>query len=71
MTILEFAEAVVQAASSNSEIRFVQPEDARIKDDPKQRRPDISKARSVLGWEPQVNLQQGLGLTIDYFKDRV
>ena len=71
MTILEFAQAVVDVAGSKSEIRFVQPEDARIKDDPKQRRPDISKAQRILGWEPQVQLHEGLALTIDYFKDRV
>lgn len=71
MTILEFAQAVVDVAGSKSEIRFVQPEDARIKDDPKQRRPDISKAQQILGWEPRVQLHEGLALTIDYFKDRV
>jgi dTDP-glucose 4,6-dehydratase len=71
MTILEFAQAVIEVAGSKSEIRFVQPKDERIKDDPKQRRPDISKAQRVLGWEPRVQLHEGLALTIDYFQDRV
>lgn len=71
MTILEFAEAVVELTNSGSEIIFVQPEDDRIKDDPKVRRPDITKAREVLGWEPKVNLTDGLTKTIDYFRDKV
>ena len=48
----------------------MQPEDARIKDDPKQRRPDISKARTILGWEPQVDLAEGLAKTVAYFRGR-
>jgi dTDP-glucose 4,6-dehydratase len=71
MTILEFAEAVVELTNSGSEIIFVQPEDDRIKDDPKVRRPDITKARAVLGWEPKVNLSDGLAKTVDYFRDKV
>ena len=38
-------------------------------DDPKQRQPDIAKAREILGWEPAVSLEQGLPRTIDYFRD--
>ena len=38
-------------------------------DDPKKRRPDISKAKRVLGWEPKVKLDEGLRLTIDYFRN--
>ena len=45
MTILEFARAVVDISGSDSEIHFVQPEDERTRDDPKQRRPDIRKAK--------------------------
>jgi nucleoside-diphosphate-sugar epimerase len=40
-------------------------------DDPKQRCPDISKARRILGWEPKVNLQEGLRVTLDYFQKQV
>jgi dTDP-glucose 4,6-dehydratase len=71
MTILEFAHAVVEVARSESEIQFVQPEDERFIDDPKVRRPDISKARRTLGWEPKVSLADGLAKTIEYFRPRV
>ena len=71
MTILEFAEAVVEMTQSGSEIVHVTPTDERIKDDPKQRRPDITKAREILGWEPKVNLAEGLTKTIEYFRGRV
>ena len=40
-------------------------------DDPKQRRPDISKARALLGWEPKIDLEAGLRLSLDYFKKAV
>jgi dTDP-glucose 4,6-dehydratase len=71
MTILEFAEAVLELTRSNSEIVYVEPEDDRTTDDPKVRRPDISKARQTLGWEPKVNLADGLTETISFFRDRV
>jgi dTDP-glucose 4,6-dehydratase len=71
MTILEFAEAVTELTGSQSEIHFVDPEDERIKDDPKMRRPDITKAKAVLGWEPKVKLVDGLRETIEYFRPRV
>ncbi len=71
MTILEFAEAVVELTNSQSEIVFVQPDDERITDDPKVRQPDITKARQILGWEPQVTLSDGLAQTIAYFRDKV
>jgi dTDP-glucose 4,6-dehydratase len=70
MTILEFAEAVVEIAGSSSSIRFVQPKDERVKDDPKQRRPDITKARTLLGWEPKVDLAEGLEKTISFFRGK-
>ena len=71
MTILEFAQIVKEATGSSSEITFVQPQDKRIKDDPQVRRPDIAKARSVLGWEPSVRLPEGLEKTIPNFKMRL
>lgn len=71
MTILDFAEAVVELTGSRSEIIFVQPDDERITDDPKVRQPDITKARQILGWEPQVSLVDGLTQTIEYFRDKV
>ncbi len=71
MTILEFARTIIDLTGSSSQITFVRPEDARIRDDPKVRQPDISKARRVLGWEPQVLLEEGLKNTIEWFRDRV
>ena len=71
MTILEFAHAVVEIARSDSEVVFVQPTDDRFTDDPKQRRPDISKAKRVLDWEPKVALADGLAKTLDFFRDKV
>ncbi len=71
MTILEFAHAVLEISRSNSEIIHVHPKDERITDDPQVRRPDITKARTVLGWEPKVNLADGLAETIEYFRDKV
>ncbi len=71
MTILEFAEAVVEITNSQSEIVFVDPEDDRIADDPKVRRPDITKARRVLDWEPQVGLADGVMKTVEDFRERL
>jgi dTDP-glucose 4,6-dehydratase len=68
---LEFAEAVVELTRSKSEIVHIEPEDDRTTDDPKVRRPDITKAREVLGWEPKVALADGLMETIEYFRGRV
>ena len=64
MTILEFAEKIRLAAGSTAPIVF-QP---LPEDDPKRRRPDISKAKRVLGWEPRVSLEEGLKETIEYFR---
>lgn len=64
MTILEFAEQIRRLTDSQSPTEFRPlPED-----DPKQRRPDIGKARAVLGWEPHVTLEDGLRLTVEYFR---
>jgi dTDP-glucose 4,6-dehydratase len=71
MTILEFAKKIIELTGSSSEIKFIQPTDMRIKDDPKVRQPDISKARRLLNWEPKIPLEQGLQDTIAYFKPRI
>ena len=63
MTIREFADQIRKITGCPSGI-LNQP---LPEDDPKQRRPDISKARRVLGWQPRVGLEEGLRLTIDYF----
>jgi dTDP-glucose 4,6-dehydratase len=67
MTIKEFAEKVVALTGSRSRITYHPlPED-----DPKQRRPDISKAKRILGWEPVVPLDKGLATTLESFRGRV
>ncbi|MDM8529806.1 SDR family oxidoreductase [Anaerolineales bacterium HSG25] len=71
MSILDFAKIVIKLTNSSSEISFVEPEDTRIKDDPKVRKPDIGKARRILDWEPQVSLDDGLTKTIEFFRPRV
>ncbi|NGX63877.1 MAG: GDP-L-fucose synthase [Candidatus Anoxychlamydiales bacterium] len=63
-TILELATLVIKLTKSPSKIIF---KDLPL-DDPKQRRPDISKANKLLGWHPKVNLEDGLIKTIDYFE---
>ena len=62
-TILECAERVLAVTGSKSRITF----EALPQDDPKQRCPDISKARRLLGWEPKVQLEEGLNLSLEYF----
>ncbi|MEX1024332.1 MAG: UDP-glucuronic acid decarboxylase family protein [Planctomycetota bacterium] len=64
MTILEFAEKVVELTGSKSKISF-QP---LPEDDPKVRQPDITKAKTLLGWEPEVELEDGLRRTLAYFQ---
>ncbi len=71
MTILEFARQVVSAVGGPSEIIFVHPDDERTKDDPMVRQPDISKARRLLGWQPQVPLEEGLAKTVEWFRTRL
>ncbi len=71
MTILEFAHKVLEISGSSSEIVFIAPTDERTKDDPQVRRPDISKAKRVLNWKPQVSLEEGLRKTIAWFRKRV
>ena len=67
MTIREIADAIISATGSRSRIvRMPLPTD-----DPKVRQPDITRARTLLGWEPDVSLAEGLGVTIDYFRSRL
>ncbi len=62
MTLLEMAETVVELTQSRSEIVF----EALPVDDPKVRQPDITRARELLGWEPQVGLREGMQKTIEH-----
>jgi dTDP-glucose 4,6-dehydratase len=66
-TILECAQLVLKTTGSKSKIRF----EELPTDDPKQRRPNIDKARRLLGWEPKIDLETGLRLSLDYFKQAV
>lgn len=71
MSMLDFAKAVLRLSGSTSSIVHVEPTDDRVTDDPKVRRPDISRARQILGWEPQTSFEDGLARTIEYYRDRV
>jgi len=71
MTILDFAQKVLEVVGGASKIVFIVPEDQRTKDDPQTRRPDIEKAREVLGWTPKVGLEEGLRATAEWFRHRV
>ena len=66
-TILECARRVITVTESKSKIRY----EPLPQDDPKQRKPDISKARNLLQWEPKVQLDAGLRLSLDYFREAV
>ena len=67
MTIKEIAETIIRMTGSKSRIIYK----ALPVDDPKQRRPDITRARTLLGWEPKVALEEGLVKTIEYFRTKV
>lgn len=67
ITIKEFAEEVVALTGSKSKIIYK----PLPTDDPKQRKPDITRAKEVLGWEPKVSRSEGLKITLDYFKSIV
>jgi dTDP-glucose 4,6-dehydratase len=64
ITIKEFADEIISLTGTAQKVSYV---DLPI-DDPKQRKPDITKARELLGWEPKVNRNEGLKITLDYFK---
>jgi dTDP-glucose 4,6-dehydratase len=66
-TILECAQAVLEVTGSKSKLRF----EALPQDDPTRRCPDITKARTLLGWEPQVQLREGLQKSLDFFRGKI
>jgi dTDP-glucose 4,6-dehydratase len=65
MTLIEFAEAIRKVVGKGGRVRSVRP---LPENDPKQRRPDITRARTLLGWEPKVSLEEGLVPTVAYFR---
>jgi nucleoside-diphosphate-sugar epimerase len=62
--MIELAQAVLEVTGSKSKLT----NEPLPKDDPKQRCPDITKAKRVLGWEPKVNLRTGLSKTADFYR---
>jgi len=64
ITILEFAEEIIKLTGTNQKIIFKE----LPTDDPKQRQPDITKAKKILGWEPKISRSEGLKITLEYFK---
>jgi dTDP-glucose 4,6-dehydratase len=65
ITIKEFGEEIIKLTGTSQKL-ISKP---LPQDDPKQRRPDITKAREILGWEPKVNRADGLKITYEYFKN--
>ncbi|MEY2857679.1 MAG: hypothetical protein RLZZ74_1991 [Cyanobacteriota bacterium] len=66
-TILQLAEAIQKMINPDAQLTFK----PLPQDDPKQRQPDITKAKNLLGWEPTINLQEGLKMTIEDFRSRM
>src|SRR3954470_16375958 len=67
MTMIQFAEEIIRVTGSKSKIVYK----PLPQDDPKQRRPDITKAKKILKWEPRVTLAEGMAKTIEYFKTKL
>jgi len=68
MSILQFAETINKVTGNTAGITYV---DARSARDPQRRRPDITRAQNILGWEPKVRLEEGLRRSIPYFKQKL
>jgi dTDP-glucose 4,6-dehydratase len=66
-TVLECAQEVLEVTGSASGLRY----EPALEDDPSRRRPDITKARELLGWEPHISLREGLELSLDYFRRKL
>jgi dTDP-glucose 4,6-dehydratase len=65
ISILDFAQEIIDLTGTDQKVVFLD----LPKDDPKQRKPDITKAKEILGWEPAVNRSEGLKITYEYFKN--
>lgn len=70
VSILRFAEIIIELTGSRSHIVRL-PFPPEFKDDPKVRQPDITRARTILGWQPRYTLRDGLAPTLDYFKKKL
>jgi dTDP-glucose 4,6-dehydratase len=66
MTLLDLAKLIIRLSGSRSDLRFI----PLPVDDPKVRQPDITRARTLLGWEPRVDVEQGLRETVDWYRSR-
>ena len=69
ISILEFAETINRLVWNKAGI-ITRPEQ-RLGDDPQRRRPDITRARDILGWEPKISLEEGIARTIPYFRSKL
>ena len=67
ITLLQFAEEILKLTGSKSKIVY----EPLPQDEPKQRQPDITKAKEILGWEPKVDRSEGLKRTLEYFKEHI
>ena len=67
LTVLAFARAIIRQTASRSKIVFK----PLPQDDPKQRRPDITRAKKLLGWQPKISLKEGLAATIEYVRGKI
>ncbi len=67
ISLNDFAEEIQRLIGSHSNIVYL----PLPQDDPKQRQPDITKARTILGWEPKVDRAEGLKITLDYFREKI
>jgi dTDP-glucose 4,6-dehydratase len=68
MTLIEFAETTRKVVGKGGRVRSVRP---LPENDPKQRQPDITRARTILGWEPRISLEEGLRPTVDWFRQEL
>lgn len=66
-TVLECAQTVLEVTGSQSGLRY----EPALEDDPSRRRPDIARARQLLGWEPKIALREGLELSLPYFREKL
>jgi dTDP-glucose 4,6-dehydratase len=69
ITILEFAETINRLVGNSAGVLY--KPDMRSEGDPQRRQPDITRARTILGWEPTINLEEGLAKTIPYFREKM